>query len=203
MGETTKELQKVKRLLKKSNSVPLYYTINHYLDGKSEAKFNSKRFFEEVKESGVEDETAEAIEDFYQNRSYPEFKSAMLEINDEIIKEKIQNPKTSYKQITYLVDFVSTTYLKNIVDHNFDADDISGSKKLRFALVYKSLEPIFLCSISGISDSDFTEAKAIFTNYCCEPSEVLMDYINGKTSKPFEPFDSEGIWLMKHIIKSL
>ena len=202
MGKT-KELQKVKRLLKKSNSILLYYTIEHYLDGKSEVQFNSKRFFEEIKDADTGNETAEAIKVFYENSSYSEFKSSMLEINDEVVKEKIQNPKTSYKQITYLVDFVSTTYLKNIVDQNFDADDISGSKKLRFALVFKSLEPIFLCSISEVSDSDFTEAKIIFKNYCCEPSKLLMDYLNGKTSKPFEPFDSEGIWLMKHIIKSL
>ena len=201
--EETKELQKVKRILRKSNSVSLHYTITMYLDGTAKANFNSKHFFEEIAEESEGEKIVNAIEDFYQSCHYSVFKSSMLKVNNEIIKEKIQNPKTSYKQIMYLVDFVSKTYLKDIVDHNFDADDISGSKKLRFALVFKWLEPIFLGPASEVGDKDFAKAKKILLNYCCRPSRTLIEYLDKEKNKPFEPFDFADIWLMKHIIKSL
>ncbi len=198
------ELTRLKRLLLKSTGAHFHFCVEYYLKNAKKSDFKSEIFFGEFRETHPE--ISVLLKDLYLNCNYSTFKKCILNLSDEVIRIKLSDSHTSYKDLADLSYFVSRSYLKSLLSF-FDADDLDGSKKARFVYLFKTLEPIFLFPLSSanLSSQNLQRAKTCFVGYTCNPSNVILSYLDlASCNLPdFVHEDFEDMWLIREIRKSL
>lgn len=191
------ELDILRRLLLKTPGSHFHFCVERYLKNVRHAQFRAELFIGEFESTP---KIAELLRAFYFDSSYSVFKKSLIQLSDEVVKSKLINSQTSYKDLADLSGFVSLNYVKGLLSF-FDADDLQGSKKARFTFLFKLLEPIFLMPRSSISISkgDFARVKSQFLGYTCHPSENILRYLDGELLC----IEIDDCWLIREIRKSL